>query len=275
MFKVKMLPFFNAETDEGGSGVNVTSDEQENDVPDAGEQNETEETETEVSSETEDDLPELPPEQKTAFQKRLEREQKKMEEKLRTELEQNYKGQYSKHDQIIQLLGGDVEVIERAIKEQQWAQEADTYGYDREAYVREKQREDRLFELEIRDQINELRDNPDYAGIQGLKKDISDKVKRSNGALTVQEAYWALGGKSRAEQLKREVEQRELAKRTQAKRTVQSDSATSTTGLKPLSADLEAQRKRLGLSREEAEELLSNEFQNIDDYRKAKQKKRS
>lgn len=270
-----IMPFFNAETDEGGNtGVTVPDAEVQDDVVDDVQDDSVEDVQDDtvsddVSDDTVDDnIPDLPPEQKTAFQKRLEREQRK----IREQLEQELKSQYSKHDQIIQLLGGDVETIEKAIKEQQWAQEAEAYGYDRDAYVREKQREDRLFELEIRDQINELRDNPDYAGIQSMKKEVADMVKRSNGALTVEQAYWALGGKMRAEQVKREVEQRQIAKRKQAKFSPQSDSSSASVPTSPFSAEELAAIKQMGLTVEEAQELMKTPS-DLYEFRKQRKKK--
>lgn len=286
MFKVKMLPFFNAETDEGGaSGEGVTPEVEKDTVPDAGEHEQVEQVDDNDTPDTpetddEDDLPELPPEQKTAFQKRMEREQRKLEEKLRGELEQTYKGQYSKHERIIQALGGDVDSIEKALEEQRIINEANRHaeqnGWSEDEtrwYINEQKVQQELHDLRISNQINELRDNPDFAGIRDMKKDISDMVKRSNGNLTVEQAYWALGGKARAEQLKREVEQREVAKRTQAKRTVQTDSAPSSVGEKPLPADIEAQRKKLGLTVEQARELLKDDApKNLAEWREKRKK---
>ena len=91
---------------------------------------------------------------------------------------------------------------------------------------------------------------------------------------TAKEAYWAIGGEARAQQLKREAEQRAIVKKAQPKRTVQSDSATGDAGTLPaLPSELEAQRKQMGLSHQEALDLLGSDYANIDDYRKQKQLK--
>lgn len=224
--------------------------------------------------EDDDNLPDLPPEQKNAFQKRLEREQKKMQEKM----DQEYRQKYGRHDSIIQQLGGDMDVIERNLQENQWLKEAQQAGYTQEEYetfARQKRMEAELFDLRIDNQINDLRDNATYTGIRDMKKDIKDIIRTSNGKLTAQQAYWALGGEARATQAKREAEQREIAKRTQGKRTVQTDSPTGSKPKTTLSPEILQQAKKMGISVEEAQRLMSEEYNNIDDYRKAKQKKRS
>ncbi len=221
-----------------------------------------------------DDLPDLPPEQKTAFQKRLEREQKK----IREDVEKEFGQKYSRHDGIVQQLGGDLDVIERQLQEQEWLKEAQASGYTQEeyeTYARQKRMEAELFDLRIDNQINDLRDNATYAGIRDMKKDIKDIIRTSNGKLTAQQAYWALGGEARAAQAKREAEQREIAKRTQGKRTVQTDSPAGSKPKTALSPEILAQAKKMGISVEEAQRLMSEDYNNIDDYRKAKQKKRS
>lgn len=224
--------------------------------------------------EDDDNLPDLPPEQKNAFQKRLEREQKKLQEKM----DQEYRQKYGRHDSIIQQLGGDMDVIERNLQENQWLKEAQQAGYTQEeyeSYARQKRMEAELFDLRIDNQINDLRDNATYAGIRDMKKDIKDIIRISNGKLTAQQAYWALGGEARAAQAKREAEQREIAKRAQGKRTVQTDKAGSGSKGPALSPEILQQAKKMGISVEEAQRLMTEEYNNIEDYRKAKQKKRS
>lgn len=229
------------------------------------------ETEDEIQDETidEDDLPELPDNQKNAFQKRLEREQKKLKEQLENEM----KSKYSKHEKIIDSLGG-LDTVEKALQEQQWLQEAQNEGYDEsqtQTYINSRRTEEKLFELEIKDQVNELRDNPTYQGISTMKNEITQLVKRSNGALTVEQAYWALGGSQRAEQTKREIEQREVARRSKARSTVQSDSSVSTAGEeKPLPKDIQEQARKMGISEKEARELLNFNINNLEDFRKSK-----
>jgi hypothetical protein len=256
---------------------------------------EVEEVETDIDDQeedqqedSEDDL-DIPEEQKPAFAKRLEREQKKIKEQTEKELEekfeQKYKEKYSKHDSIIERLGGDPDQVEKMIQDnlsqaelQREAQYlADQYGWDDDQtsqYVQQKveqQRKDQeLQELKVQVSINELKDNPDYAGIGSMKKEIQTMISRSGGAIDVKQAYWALGGEKRAEQLRRETEQRNIAKRSKAKRTVQSDSPTSTTGEKPLDAENERIRQKMGLSLKEAKALLNDTPNNLEAYRKKK-----
>jgi hypothetical protein len=245
---------------------------------------ETEETETEETEESEEDI-EIPEEQKTAFAKRLEREQKKIREAAEKEIKEQYDSQYGKHKSIVDLLGGDPDKVEQMIRDnqtrakvQQSAQTlADQYGWDEEQtnqyvqqQVQQQQKDQELADLKVQVQINELKDNPDYAGISSMKKEIQSMISRSNGSLDVEQAYWALGGKNRAEQLRRETEQREIAKRSKTKRTVQSDSPTATTSEKPLSTEDERMRQKMGLSITEARKLLQDGPNNLEEFRKQK-----
>ena len=227
---------------------------------------------TEPIEPTEDDIPELPPEQKNAFQKRLEREQKK----IRDQVEAESIAKYAKHQRIIDSLGGDPDAIEKAFQEQEWTKEAQSQGYEKPEesawYIAQKKQQAELNELRVKVQINELKDDPLYAGIKGSEKEIQAFMTRTGS--TAKEAYWAIGGEARAQQLKREAEQRAIVKKAQPKRTVQSDSATGDAGTLPaLPSELEAQRKQMGLSHQEALDLLGSDYANIDDYRKQKQLK--
>ena len=227
---------------------------------------------TEPIEPTEDDIPELPPEQKNAFQKRLEREQKK----IRDQVEAESIAKYAKHQRIIDSLGGDPDAIEKAFQEQEWTKEAQSQGYEKPEesawYIAQKKQQAELNELRVKVQINELKDDPLYAGIKGSEKEIQAFMTRTGS--TAKEAYWAIGGEARAQQLKREAEQRAIVKKAQPKRTVQSDSATGDAGTFPaLPSELEAQRKQMGLSHQEALDLLGSDYANIDDYRKQKQLK--
>lgn len=238
-----------------------------------------------VDDDSDNELPELPEEQKTAFQKRLEREQKKIREAAEKELSEKYETQYGKHKSIVDMLGGDPDKVEQMIRDnqaeaaaQQQAQSlANQYGWDEQQtqqyaqqYAQQQKKDQELADLKVQVQINEFKDNPDYAGIGNMKKEIQTMIGRSNNALSVEQAYWALGGKNRAEQLKREAEQREIAKRSKTKRTVQSDSPTSTTGEKPLSAEDERLRQKMGISITEARNLLKDSPSNLEQFRKQK-----
>lgn len=230
-----------------------------------------------------DGLPELSEKEKPAFVKRLEAEKKKLAEQLKKEIE----SQYNPYKEVVDLLGGDLNRIKEAIQENQIMMEAqrmaNQYGWDEEQmnfYIQQQQairQQERLHqelqELRIANEINDLRDNPAFSGIKEMKQEIMDLVKRSNGALTVQQAYWALGGAKRAEQMRLEAEQRAAVKRSEMRRTPQNDHAAIAPGPKPLPPEILDQARRMGLTEQQARELLEFDATNILEARQ-KMKKR-
>ncbi|MNV28563.1 hypothetical protein D3C71_1197570 [compost metagenome] len=237
----------------------------------------------------EEDLPELTEREQTAFNKRLERERRKLEESLNQEMETKYAG----HKRVVERLGGDPEQIERALQERQFANEvnaraqqmADYYGWDdeqiqqysqqqvqqRQQQVQQAELQQELQELRISNQVNDLRDNPEFTGISSMKKEIADIVSRSNGTLDVQQAYWALGGQKRAQQTKREVEQREAVKRRT--RVVANDSPAAASTEKAIPNDILRQGKQMGMSEKEIRDLMDFDSTNINDFRANKKKR--
>jgi hypothetical protein len=232
-----------------------------------------------VDDQSDDDL-KLSPKEKTAFDKRLDRDKTKLEEKIRLEMEEQFKQKYSKHDEAIQLMGGDPDKILQAAKDAQLQREAqrlaeanDWSPEDTQWYIEDQKNKQELKELRVQMQINRLKDNPDYVGIASMEKDILSRIDKSNGALNVEEAFWALGGAKRVEQIKLEAQQREVAKRSAATRTVQKDTPSTTTGEKPLPANILREAERMGISGEEARRIMNAPVsQNIDEYRKNKAK---
>lgn len=236
----------------------------------------------------EEDVPELSPKEKTAFERRLERERRKLEE----ELGKQYEEKYSKHNSVIQKLGGDPEKIEEYLEQQRMQQEvsaqaqqmADFNGWDqeqtqwyindqmqkRQADIQQQQLQRELQELRLANEINDLRDNPDFPGIISMKKDISEMVSKSNGTLTVSQAYWALGGENRAKQMKREAEQRNAMQRRS--RVVAKDNPTAASTEQAIPSNVLAEAKRMGMSEKEVRELMSFEAKNINEYRQKKRK---
>jgi len=261
--------------------------------PDEQEQEEYEDTfegEEETDTDTfEDDGPELSPKEKTAFEKRLERERRKLEEKLSKELEDKY----SKHKRIIDRFGGDPDQIEQFLQQQQIQQEvtaqaaqmAEYNGWDqeqtqwyinsqmqqRQQELQQQQLQRELQELRLANEINDLRDNPDFPGIVAMKKEIADLVSKSNGTLNVSQAYWALGGERRAQQMKREAEQRAVAQRRS--RVVAKDSPTQASTEQAIPSSVLAEAKRMGMSEKEVRELMSFDAKNINEYRQKKKAK--
>src|SRR5690606_38168433 len=116
----------------------------------------------------------------------------------------------------------------RLAEENGWDEDqAQWYVNEQRAKLEQQKQQKELQELRVQMQINRLRDNPDYAGISAMEKDIISKIDRTNGALTVEEAFWALGGPKRAEQIRLEAQMREQVKRQKQPRTVLTDAPTS------------------------------------------------
>ncbi|WP_199614650.1 hypothetical protein [Paenibacillus alkalitolerans] len=231
-----------------------------------------------VDSETqeeEEDI-ELPEAQKTAFQKALEREKRK----IREQAEQEYESKYGKHKAVIDLMGGDPEKIEKAIRDSKMLQEAQQYatqyGWNEEQtrqYMEQRKRDNELQELRVEVKINSLGSNPQFQGIGSMKQAIINKINEYGGKMSVEEAYWAVGGPRLVEQRAMEERQRAAAKRSGQQRTVQGDSPTSSATPKPLPADIESQRRKLGISEREARELWEKGTPgNLEEYRKMKKK---
>lgn len=247
--------------------------QEQEDAQDAPEDAETDETD-------EDDAP-LSPKEKTAFEKRLERERAKLEERLRKELEEQTEQKYSKHKQAIEALGGDPDKLLAAARDAKIQQEAmqlaDRNGWDEEQtkwYIEQQKQQQELKELRVQMQINRLKDQPDYLGIDRMEKDIMAKIDRSNGALTVEEAFWALGGPKRVEQVKLEAQQREVAKRAQQPRTVVKDAPSTSVGEKPLPPSVLAEAKKMGISETEARRLMNAPTaNNLDEWREKRKAK--
>lgn len=229
----------------------------------------------------EQDEPELSPKEKTAFEKRLEREKRKLEEQMSKQFEDKY----AKHKSVIEQLGGDPDQIEQRLKENQIVNEANRLaeqnGWDDQQYnwyigqqqqrLQQEQLQKELADLRIANQINELRDNPEFSGITAMRKEISDFVSRSNGTLSVEQAYWALGGAKRVQQTKRETEQRAALQRRQ--RVVATDAPAAASNEKAIPTQILSQAAAMGMSAAEVRELMAFEgINNINEYRKSKKK---
>ena len=228
-----------------------------------------------------DDVAELPPREQTAFEKRMERERKKMQEQIEREYEQKY----SRHKQVVDKLGGDPDAIERMIKDREIQSQAERlayeYGWDEQQtqyYVKQEQDklqqqqlQNELRDLRISNEINDLRDKPEFSGIKSMQKEIADLVSRSNGTLNVEQAYWALGGQQRAAQVKREVEQRAAFDRRTG-RVVTKDAPSAASTEQAIPPSVLADAKRWGLTEKDIRELASFDAKNINEYRQKKAK---
>lgn len=238
--------------------VDVITDEAEEDIePDEAE-------DTSEASDDEEDI-ELPEEQKTAFQKALEREKRKLAER-EEQLKQEYEQQYNPYKAFFDQLGVDPATAQQAIERNRIQQQAEQLAYEQgwtedqaQAYLQnqlEQQRQaEELHDLRVSVQINELADKPEFAGIKQMKDQIKNFIKDSGGKLTAEQAYWAIGGPDRAKQLQREAQQREIAKRAKTKRTVQRDNPVSVPTEKPLSPEIKRAAAEAGISEKEARRL--------------------
>lgn len=248
---------------------------EEEEVTEDQEQEEQEDTPVDTDSDEEEEAEQLSPKEKDAFTKRLERERGKLEEKLRAEIGQETEQKYSKHREAIEALGGNPDALLEAARDAKLQNEAralaDANGWsdaDTQWYIEDQRNKQELKELRVQMQINRLKDQPDYLGIDKMEKEILAKVDKSNGALTVEEAFYALGGAKRVSQVKLEAEQREIARRSQPTRTVVKDAPSTQVGEKPLAPSILAEAKRMNISEAEARRLMSAKpAETIDEWR--------
>lgn len=256
------------------------NDQPEPEVDDTQEQNASSDAQKDADSDDGDEPDQLTEKERNAFQKRMERESKKIEERLRKELEEQTEQKYSKHREAIEALGGDPDKLLAAAREARINTEAqrlaEQNGWSDEEtrwYVDQQKQQQELKELRVQMQINRLKDQSDYLGIDKMERELLAKIDKSNGALSVEEAYWALGGPKKAAQLKLEAEQREIARRSQPARTVQSDAPSTQIGEKPLPPQVLRDAKMMGISEAEARRLFSSQpAGDIDEWRARKSK---
>jgi len=236
---------------------------------------------TSVEPQDEEEDIQLSPKEQTAFEKRMERERRKLQEQM----EKDFESRYSKHKAVIDKLGGDPDKIEQQLQQKQIELEAqrlaDAYGWDdsqvqyyvqqESGKLQQQKFEKELQDLRIANEINELRDNAEFSGIMSMKKEITDLVSRSGGTLNVTQAYWALGGAQRAKQVQREAEQRAALQRRTG-RVVASDAPTAASSEQAIPNSVLADAKRWGLSEKEVRELMNFNATNIQEYRQKKAK---
>jgi len=234
----------------------------------------------EQEQEEEEDVPPLPKEQQNAFYKRLQRELKKkqaeLEQKIKSELEQ----QYNPYKAFFERINLDPQKALEAIEQNQLRQEAerlaDQYGWTEQQmqmYIRQQELERKQIAMQVELKIYELADSPDYPGIKQMKNEIINFI-RANPSVPVEQAYWAVGGLNLVKQLQREAEQRMISKREQPKRKVVSDTTAPSGGPEPLPPEAVQFMREAGLSESEMRLLLSNQMpSNLEEYRKWKGRK--
>lgn len=249
------------------------------------ESTETQETNenADLSDDTDDPI-EIPEAQKTAFQKALERNTKKAREAAEKELKEQFEAEYSTklnpYQKFFDQLGVTPEQALASIEQGKIKQEAENLAYQNgwseeqtQMYVRQQELERNQTEMKVNLRVYELSDSPDYPGIKQMKGAITEFI-RSNPRVSVEQAYWAVGGANLATQLKREAEQREIAKRSQSTRKVVSDAQSNNKGPAPLTADAVAFMRRTGMSETEVRMLMNDEGpKNLTEYRQMMKKK--
>jgi hypothetical protein len=234
------------------------------------------EVDTEGNAESvDDDIPAIPQEQQTAWQKRAERERRKAYEEAETKLKTEYESQLNPYKQFFDSLGLDpkqaMEALERNKLQQEAQQLAYQNGWDEQQtqmYMRQQELEHKQTEMQVNLRVYELAETSDYPGIKQMKGAITDFI-RANPRATVDQAYYAVGGQALVTQMKREAEQREIQKRAQTKRTVITDAPTDMKGPAPLTPDAEAFMRRTGMSEEQVRLLMQDKGpSNLEEYRK-------
>jgi hypothetical protein len=240
------------------------------------EQGEIKEVATEADTEPlDDDIPAIPQEQQTAWQKRAERERRKAYEEAESKLKAEYESQLNPYKSFFDSLGLDPKQAMEALERNKLQQEAQQLAYangwtedQTQMYVRQQELERKQTEMQVNLRVYELADTKDYPGIKEMKGAITDFV-RSNPRASVEQAYYAVGGQALVQQMKREAEQREIQKRTQTKRTVITDAPTDMKGPAPLTAEAEAFMRRTGMSESQVRLLMADQGpKNLDEYRK-------
>lgn len=263
---------------EGGS---EPSQEQVDSLEHTGNQEFTEDEPEPSNVEYEEEHIELPENQKTAFQKALEREKRKAREAAEEKLKQEFDTQMNPYKAFFDQLGVDPQEAMKHLEQQKIQQEAERLAYQNgwdeqqtQWYMQQQQQQKEMHQLRVTVQINDLADSSDYPGIKQMKVPITEFISR-NPNITVQQAYYALGGQNLAQQLKREAEQREIAKRSQAKRTVITDSPSDMKGPAPMTPEAVQFMKRTGMSEDQVRMMMNDQGpKNLDEYRKMiKQKK--
>ena len=208
----------------------------------------------------------IPQEHQSAWAKRAERERRKATEETETRLKAEYETQIDPYKKFFDQLGIDPQTAMQAIEQNKIKQEAEQLAYNNgwdeqqtQWYMQQQQQSKELHELRVSVQINDLSDTPDYPGIKGMKSQIGDMI-RQNPNMNVSQAYWAVGGQSLAQQLKREAEQREIAKRSQTKRTVVSDSPITQTGPAPLTPEAVTFMRQNNMTEAQVRQLMQDDF---------------
>ncbi|MBB6694384.1 hypothetical protein H7B90_23590 [Cohnella xylanilytica] len=280
------------------SGVDLYAEKPQQDQEDAAPEQEAEQEQEveqdveqpeEQQEESESEQP-IPEEHKSAWAKRAERERKKAAEEVKA----RYEAELAKYKRFFDESGIDPEQAVKVLEQNRLKEEARRnvmaeanqlayqYGWDdqqTEEYVnkqsellsRQMQQENEMRELRVSVAINDLADKPDYPGIKTMKPQIMEFVKK-NPSVPVEQAYWAVGGASLAQQLKREAEQREIAKRAQTPRKVVADAGKAVGDKNSLPPEAVEFMRREGLSEDQVRFLLSDSPKNLEDYRKMRRK---
>lgn len=275
------------------SGVDLYAEEQqvqEDAAPEKSEVEEHQEDVDHVEEEQVEDEPQIPESQQSAWQKRAERERRKGAEEAESRLKSEHESELSKYKRFFDASGINPDDAIRALEQNRINQEArnavsgeaQRMAYqngwsdvETEEYIsrqadlitRQRQQENEMRDLRVAVAINDLADKSDFPGIKSMKGQIAEFV-RSNPSVSVEQAYWAVGGASLAQQLKRETEQREIAKRSQATRKVVTDAGVSSDNKSSLPPEAVEFMRREGMTEAQVRNLMGDGPKNLAEYRK-------
>lgn len=238
------------------------------------EQSESEDQEIE-QSEDED----IPKEHHSAWQKRAQREREKGAKEAEERLRQEYESQINPYKKFFDQLGVNPDDALKLVEQQRIRKEAEQMAYqndwtDEQAqmYIQQQELMREQTEMRVSLKVYELADSPNFPGIKQMKGRITEFV-RQNPNLSVEQAYWAVGGPELAQQIKMESEQREIAKRSKTSRKVVSDNNDKMANKDSLPPEAIQFAKAEGMTEDEVRLLLSEAPKNIDEYRKWKNRR--
>lgn len=204
----------------------------------------------------------------------------------KAKLKQKYEGQINQYrsvvDRLTKVTGLTPEQLAQrldAFTQQQQAQQAQQSGLDPQVYqhlngmanVLQATRAETL-KLQRELEKSKLMANPTYADFADVEEDVTEYADRFG--VSLEQAYWAVNGSKRAEQIAREAEQRAIANRENTRdfSVVSGDRSTGSDSAKFESEEEMLAASIFGLSAEDYKAL--EKADNIDKWNKYLEKKK-
>lgn len=237
---------------------------------------ETEASDAPLDASNDDEDIEVPENQKTAFQKALEREKRKAREAAEAKYKQEYEAQYNPYKAFFDRIGiTDPQQAMEALERQQLQNQAQQMAYEQgwsdqetQMWVRQQELEKKQTEMQVDLQLYQLEETKKYPGIRQMKGEITAFI-RQNPRATAEQAYFAVGGANLLQQMKREAEQREIAKRAKPKLTQAPDAPFDTRGPEPLPPEAVQFMRKTGMTEQQVRMMMQDsEKMNLETYRK-------